>query len=196
MNVFIVFTHPCGASGDSFTASILKSFVAGLNLAGHTYEISDLYMDGFVTDMSAEEYEREAFYIRSRAVPPDVAAEQDKLRRADAVVFIYPVFWTEAPAKLVGWFDRVWTVGFAYEECVMPRFKKALFLVSAGHTAQELEASGMAQAMRSVMLGDRIANRAAMAELHIFGGMSRGQDSRDALMQGHLASVRQLACSL
>ena len=31
---------------------------------------------------------------------------------ADALVLVYPVFWTEAPAKLVGWFDRVWSYDF------------------------------------------------------------------------------------
>lgn len=31
--------------------------------------------------------------------------EQEKIQNSDAIVFIYPIFWTEAPAKLVGWFD-------------------------------------------------------------------------------------------
>ena len=37
--------------------------------------------------------------------------------------FIYPVFWTEAPAKLVGWFDRVWSYGLAYGEKTMNMLK-------------------------------------------------------------------------
>ncbi|MBO4908940.1 MAG: NAD(P)H-dependent oxidoreductase [Lachnospiraceae bacterium] len=54
--------------------------------------------------------------------------EQEKIQNSDAIVFIYPVFWTEAPAKLVGWFDRVWTTGFAYRpDPAMKVLEKALF---------------------------------------------------------------------
>lgn len=196
MNVFVVFAHPCRADGDSFCARILSAFLEGLESAGHCFDVADLYAEGFATDMSADEYRREAFYRRELPVPADVAAHQARLLRADSLAFIYPVFWTEAPAKLVGWFDRVWTVGFAYEDCAMPRYRKALFIASAGHTADELERSGMASAMRSVMLGDRIAGRAERAELHLLGGMSRGTDSRDALMRAHLDFARRLGAEL
>ena len=48
-------------------------------------------------------------------------------------MFIYPIFWTEAPAKLVGWFDRIWTTGFAYKpDPTMKVLEKALFIVCAG----------------------------------------------------------------
>jgi NAD(P)H dehydrogenase (quinone) len=30
------------------------------------------------------------------------------------LVFIYPVWWSDCPAKLKGWFDRVLTYGYAY----------------------------------------------------------------------------------
>ncbi len=30
--------------------------------------------------------------------------EQEKINNADCLIFIYPVFWSEALAKLVGWF--------------------------------------------------------------------------------------------
>ncbi|AEE16439.1 NAD(P)H-dependent oxidoreductase [Treponema brennaborense] len=196
MNVFIVFAHPCGAAGDSFTARLLHAFIRGLERAGHTYEVSDLYAMNFTTDMSAAEYEREAYYVSDAPIPDDVRAEQEKILKADALAFIYPVFWTEAPAKLVGWFDRVWTFGFAYEPCVMPRFRKALCLACAGHTAEELEKSGMAQAMRSVMLTDRISTRAGIAELHLFGGMSRGQQTRESFAAGHLAEAERLGFAL
>lgn len=55
----------------------------------------------------------DSFYPPELSVAEDIRAEQAKIQSNDAVVFIYPVFRTEAPAKLVGWFDRVWTAGFA-----------------------------------------------------------------------------------
>lgn len=62
---------------------------------------------------------RDAYYRNTSDVASDVLAEQEKINRSDAIAFIYPVFWTEAPAKLVGWFDRVWTYGYAYGDKTM-----------------------------------------------------------------------------
>lgn len=73
----------------------------------------------------------------------DVLLEQEKIQNSDAIVFIYPVFWTEAPAKLVGWFDRVWTTGFAYNpNPAMKVLEKALFIVCAGKSIQALIETG------------------------------------------------------
>lgn len=41
-------------------------------------------------------------------------AEQDKLRRADAVLLQFPLWWFTMPAILKGWIDRVYAHGFAY----------------------------------------------------------------------------------
>ncbi|MCL2884859.1 MAG: NAD(P)H-dependent oxidoreductase, partial [Oscillospiraceae bacterium] len=125
MKVFIVYAHP---SEDSFTRHVRDSFIKGVEDAGHTYMLSDLYAMNFVTDMSEAEYRRESTYQEESAVPTDVLAEQEKINQSDAIVFIYPIFWTEAPAKLVGWFDRVWTVGFAYGNRRMKQLEKGLVL--------------------------------------------------------------------
>jgi NAD(P)H dehydrogenase (quinone) len=113
MKVFIVYCHP---SRDSLIRVVRDSFIAGIESAGHDYILSDLYAMNFISAMSEGEYLREAYYRRELPLPEDAKAEQEKINASDAIVFIYPVFWTEAPAKLVGWFDRVWTFGFAYGE--------------------------------------------------------------------------------
>ena len=103
----------------------------------------------------------------------DVLAEQDKIRNSDAIVFIYPVFWTEAPAKLVGWFDRIWTTGFAYNpNPTMKVLEKALCIVCAGKSMESLTETGEKSAMETVMLGDRIRNRAKEKEMVIFDGIT------------------------
>lgn len=81
-----------------------------------------------------EEYLRETYYRADGIKSKDVLIEQEKIQNSDAIVFIYPVFWTEAPAKLVGWFDRIWTTGFAYNpNPTMKVLEKALFIVCAGN---------------------------------------------------------------
>jgi NAD(P)H dehydrogenase (quinone) len=47
-------------------------------------------------------------------MPKDVVSQQEKVARADGLAFIAPVFWLAFPAILKGWFERVFTIGFAY----------------------------------------------------------------------------------
>lgn len=191
MKVFIVFCHP---SKDSFTYCILDSFLTGLKSAGHQFVISDLYDMKFKTDMSEEEYIKETNYRAEIPVAEDIMIEQKKIQECDAIVFIYPVFWTEAPAKLVGWFNRVWTTGFAYNP--NPKIKileKALFLVCAGKTLQSLEETGEKAAMETVMLGDRIRNRAKNKEMIIFDGITHwNEEQRNEKIPEHLAEAHRI----
>ncbi|MDR1124441.1 MAG: NAD(P)H-dependent oxidoreductase [Deltaproteobacteria bacterium] len=170
MHVFIVYAHP---SEDSFTRQARDKFIEGLLAAGHSYVLSDLYKMNFKADLSEAEYLRDANYRDYPPVAADVLEEQRKINACDALVFIYPVFWTEAPAKLVGWFDRVWTYGFAYGERGMKRLDKALCLCIAGKSPEDLERCGELAAMRSVMLGDRIADRAAAGQMIVLGSTAK-----------------------
>lgn len=63
------------------------------------------------------------------------------------------------PAKLVGWFDRVWSYGFAYGDKTMKVLDKALILCTAGKNLDDLENLGLLDCMKKVMLGDRLFNR-------------------------------------
>jgi len=184
MKTFIVYCHP---SNDSFTREVRDSFIAGLESAGHSYILSDLYAMNFKTDMSAEEYSREAFYRRELSVPADVKAEHEKINASDAIVFIYPLFWTDAPAKLVGWFDRVWTFGFAYgENRAMKQLEKGLVLCVAGNTLDYFERTGLGDAMKKVMLNDRLFDRVKTKEMIIFDATSRELPERELYREKHL----------
>ena len=194
MHIFIVYCHP---SEDSFTREVRDSFIEGLLSAGHGYSISDLYAMKFVTDMSESEYRREAFYRRDLAIPADVKAEQDKVNAADAIVFIYPVFWSEAPAKLTGWFDRVWTYGFAYgENRTMKQLEKGLCLCVAGNTMEYFERTGLGDAMKKVMLSDRLFDRVKSKEMIIFDATSRELAEREPYRAGHLKRAFEAGASL
>ncbi len=46
--------------------------------------------------------------------PKDVLREQERVRAADGLVVIAPVYWFGFPAILKGWIERVFTHGFAY----------------------------------------------------------------------------------
>lgn len=191
MKVFVVYCHP---SRNSFTYDVYDSFMKGLKAAGHEVVISDLYAMEFKTDISEEEYLRETFYKAECSVAEDVRIEQEKIQNCDAIVFIYPVFWTEAPAKLVGWFDRVWTTGFAYSpDPQMKVLEKALVIACAGKSRQSLIETGEKQAMETVMLGDRIRNRARQKEMVIFDNIKHwNEELRKNTMPMHLAEAYKL----
>jgi NAD(P)H dehydrogenase (quinone) len=46
--------------------------------------------------------------------PEDVAAQQEKVARAEALAFISPLYFVGFPAILKGWIERVFTLGFAF----------------------------------------------------------------------------------
>ena len=141
VKVFIVYCHP---SDDSFTKNVRDAFIKGITDGGNEYVMSDLYAMDFKTDMTEQQYLRDAKYENIPFTEEDVLAEHEKINSADAIAFIYPVFWTEAPAKLVGWFDRVWTYGFAYgDNKKMKMLDKAMLLCIAGTPIEKLEHFGL-----------------------------------------------------
>ena len=177
MKAFIVYCHP---SEDSFTSHVRDSFIKGIVDSGNEYILSDLYKMDFKSDMTEQEYLRDANYRNTPAVAADVLAEHEKINSADAIVFIYPVFWTEAPAKLVGWFDRVWSYGFAYGgNKKMKMLEKGLILCSAGNPLERLEQFDLLDSMKKVMLGDRLFNRVKEAEFIVFDSTSRENPLRE-----------------
>jgi len=194
MKVFIVYAHP---SKDSFTYKVKNEFVKGLLDAGHTYEISDLYEMHFNAEMSEVEYYREVNYNCNISVAEDIIEEQTKINNSDAIVFIYPVFWTEAPAKLVGWFDRVWTYGFAYGERTMKKLRKALVLCVAGRTIDHLNKYGHLESMEKVMLGDRIIDRVIESKMIVLDGTSKANmEQRTKNSSKHLKTAYDAGINL
>jgi NAD(P)H dehydrogenase (quinone) len=174
MHHYIIYAHP---SYKSFTFKVLKSFIDGLIKGEHTYELGDLYAMNFKSDMDIEQYERETSGDPLAQIPDDIAIEQKKIQESDVLVFVYPVWWSDSPAILKGWFDRVWTYGFAYfydkddqrKSLIKP--KKAIVLCTAGHTNNDLELTGIAQSMKSIMVKDRLNNVGICdVEMEIFGG--------------------------
>jgi NAD(P)H dehydrogenase (quinone) len=181
MHVYIVYAHPCKTS---FNREVLEAFTRGLRDAGHTFEVGDLYEMGFESEMDFSQYHREVGLDPEAPVPDDVRREQEKIDGADALAFIYPVWWSDCPAKLKGWFDRVFTYGYAYfydeRETRFTKIgiKKAVVICSAGHPVKHLEEAGIAESMRRIMLNDRLLGVGiGEARMEILGGMMPQDDT-------------------
>lgn len=173
MKVQIIYCHP---SKESYTYEILKQLESNLKKEELDYEISDLYAMGFKTDMTEEEYKREGFANINLPIPNDIKAEHKKIEKADCLIFLYPVWWSDCPSKLKGWFDRVYSVGYAYGHKEsnkidkMKILKYGLVICTAGHPNEFLQQIGIAQSMRNVMIDDRLGQRFENKDMIILGG--------------------------
>ena len=171
MNILIVYAHP---SKKSYTFQVLERLKLALNTEKWKVEISDLFASNFVSDMSEEEYEREGFAKTELTISTDVLAEQEKIEKADCIIFLYPVWWSDCPAKLKGWFDRVYSVGYAYGQNETSRKMKTipygLVICTAGHPNDFLHEIEIAQSMEKIMLEDRLGKRFTHKEMIILGG--------------------------
>lgn len=171
MNTLIVYCHP---NKKSYTYSVLEQILSMLSQENWQVEVSDLYALDFQSDMSEEEYEREGFAKVVLPIPADVQAEHQKLEWADCVLFVYPVWWSDCPAKLKGWFDRVYSVGYAYGHRPQMQAMKTIpfgaVICTAGHPNAFLEEINIAQSMQTVMLEDRLGKRFIHKQMLILGG--------------------------
>ncbi len=189
MNVLIVYSHP---SKKSYTYQILELLKNELLQQQLTVQISDLYAINFRCDLSEEEYIREGLGKRELSVPDDVLAEHKKIENADCIIFLYPVFWSDCPAKLKGWFDRVYTVGYAYKHndsiSKMKTMKYGLALCTAGYSNAFLIETGIAQSMKTIMIDDRLGNRFDQKEMVILGGTLDLENVR----QKHIEKIKEI----
>jgi NAD(P)H dehydrogenase (quinone) len=109
VQALVVFAHP---DPDSFGAAVRAAAVAGLERGGHRVEVIDLYGEGFRTAMTAEE--RLAYHSPQPLLDPQVIAHAELVRHAEALVFVYPTWWSGLPAILKGWLERVFGDGVAF----------------------------------------------------------------------------------
>lgn len=174
MDILIVYSHP---SKKSYTWQVLQQIKTVLDEGNHSVEISDLYSMNFSSDMTELEYEREGFAQLHLPLSDDIVAEHKKIEVADCIIFLYPLWWSDCPAKMKGWFDRVYSVGYAYgydkqgqKISAMKKVKYGIVICTAGHPNDFLEETGIADSMRTIMINDRLGKRFENKEMLILGG--------------------------
>ena len=113
MHVAVILAHP---NTESFAHELARRAVSGLQAGGHTVELVDLYAMGFSAAMSTAE--RAAYHESQPILDPLVQQQADLVRSVDALVFVYPTWWSGHPAMLKGWLERVLVpgVGFRFDD--------------------------------------------------------------------------------
>lgn len=107
-NVLIVYSHPYEKS---FCHAVLESVERGVEAAGDTAVVCDLYADGFNPALSVEEL---AVYNKGGHIDPLVGRYIDQIKGAQRIVLVAPIWWNDIPAMMRGWFDKVMLRGFSW----------------------------------------------------------------------------------
>jgi NAD(P)H dehydrogenase (quinone) len=149
MQAHIVLAHP---ERQSFNAHLAQVARRALEARGWSVSLSDLYDMGFDPCERADHYagrlQPERFDVQAEqrhasergSIPEAVAAEVDRLDRADLLILQYPMWWHLPPAMLKGWLDRVLIYGEVYtskKRFENGRFtgKRAVISVTVGTSA-------------------------------------------------------------
>jgi NAD(P)H dehydrogenase (quinone) len=109
MRVLVVHAHPVETS---FNRSLFENAVAALREAGHEVDAMHLYDEGFEAVLSREE--RLNYHDVPGNITEAIAPYVQRLRAADGIVFIHPVWNYGYPAILKGFFDRVFLPGVSF----------------------------------------------------------------------------------
>ncbi len=147
----------------SFTASLHHVAEEVLTVAGHAVVTTDLYGVGFnpvaekydFTTLSGGHFnymnEQMAAAGQDWAYSVDIVSELQKIQTADVILFYFPLWWSGPPAILKGWFDRVLTMGTAWDgdhifSTGKYRGKKAGVVVTAGEPESYYRPDGVQKA--------------------------------------------------
>ena len=140
MHVLAVFCHP---NRNSFSGAVLDRFVDGVEEAGHSCEVADLYREAFDPVMSMRDLQQ----FEGVPMPEEVLAEQARVELCDALCLIFPMWWYGMPAMMKGWLDRVWSAEWAYHwehdpEGSLLKARPCTLLVPTGASPRQVSERG------------------------------------------------------
>ena len=109
MRALIVYAHPCA---ESFSAAVHTTVLEALTDRGWEIDDCDLNAEGFQPVMTVEE-RRNYHTIPDNTLP--VETYVNRLRAAEALIMIFPIWNFGYPAILKGFLDRVFLPGITFK---------------------------------------------------------------------------------
>ncbi len=152
MRVLVVHAHPVETS---FNRALYESVLTTLKAKGHDVDALNLYEEKFDALLSREE--RVHYEEVPQNLTPAVLPYVERLRAAEAIIFVHPVWNYGYPAILKGFFDRIFLPGVSFlleNGTVKPNFgniRKVAFVTTYG-----------GDRLRTMLMGDpprRLARR-------------------------------------
>ncbi|APO79333.1 flavodoxin-like protein (plasmid) [Rhizobium etli 8C-3] len=109
MRVLVLHSHPVKSS---YGAALYRQTLESLATAGHSVDGCDLYAESFDPVLSCGDRLVYHEYPENIAL---VKTYVDRLKQAEGLVIVTPVWNFGFPAILKGYFDRVWLPGVSFE---------------------------------------------------------------------------------
>lgn len=110
MRVMVIVDHPWD---QSFTHALAETAADALREAGHEVDWLDLHKEDFDPVLRVDEL---AVYSKGQYLDPKVGDYQQRVKQAQHIIFVFPVWWEVMPAMLKGWLDKVFLPGWAFQE--------------------------------------------------------------------------------
>jgi NAD(P)H dehydrogenase (quinone) len=166
MNVLIVHAHH---EPQSFNAALARQAQKSLEQQGHSVTLSDLHSMNFqpVSDRRNFTGTKDAAYLKqqqeelhatqTQGFAPEIENEIQKVEAADAILFVYPLWWFGMPAIMKGWVDRVFAYGRIYgngqlyENGIGKSKKRGLVIMTTGGRPDNYGGNGVNPAMESIL---------------------------------------------
>jgi NAD(P)H dehydrogenase (quinone) len=108
VRVLVILAHP---RPESFNHALAAELRAGLAEASHQVDLMDLYAEGFRPELDAGDLTT----FGEGETPPDLRPYRERIAAAQALAFVFPVWWFGAPAMVKGFIERVFFEGFAFQ---------------------------------------------------------------------------------
>jgi NAD(P)H dehydrogenase (quinone) len=109
MRVHVIHAHPVETS---FNRALFHAALSGLEKGGHAVDALNLYDDDFPAVLTREE--RLGYHEVPGNLTPSTKPYVDRLRAAEALVIVHPVWNYGYPAILKGYFDRIFLPGVSF----------------------------------------------------------------------------------
>lgn len=171
MKYLIVYANP---EPNSFCHAIVTILQETLTAEDKEVIVRDLYEDKFDPIMDIADF----ISIGKNDYLIEIKEEHEYIQEAAMIIFVYPIWWMGPPAIMKGYFDRVFTDGFAYsadENGLEKGFigKKVVVINTMGIANEYYESVGLMDAMKKIMnLGIFEYTGLDLIEHKFYGGLS------------------------
>lgn len=109
MNTLVVYCHPYEGI---FCHAILENLEDGAKETGKKLDIIDLYKDSFNPVMSGKDL---LGFVKHQAQDQQAIDYADRLKKADHLILVFPIWWELMPAMMKGFVDKVIFPGQTFE---------------------------------------------------------------------------------
>lgn len=174
MNHLIVYAH---YDSNSFSHKLKSQIVKDSESKQNQVKVIDLYKDGFNPILAGD-----------TIVTYTIKKYQDQLMWADHYSFVFPLWWGQMPAILKGFFDRVFTPGFAFTDWSdnaqgLLGQKTATIHISTGYSNAYYKAAGIHDALRCIMQKGVFGQCGIDPKVVFYGGINERSDIADQTIE-------------